>query len=217
MSLHTLLPKRALLVGPPRCGKTSICYAASMDISRAIGRSEGSVYFVCRREKLNSCLPRPCLVGTGAEIALNGPDAEDIQIKYLESFSDIKWWLIHIHELLPAYPLPCCVVIDEVDEYFRPESLQRDAAAFMFQLRNAMEFVEAKRGCRCHLLLSLSSESSLSGDLRVSFEREFKQGAVDIRQLDSRRYSINGACVPLVLQHATLPGVGEHFRMNEGV
>lgn len=116
-----------LLVGPPRSGKTSLAFAAARALAarNLVHLSEAetplrSVWFACRRTKIEACLPAPVKVGNSAPSTANAaslvsapsghnvtaavPTVEDadleyVAMKYFASVADLKGWCLRVHEL----------------------------------------------------------------------------------------------------------------------
>jgi hypothetical protein len=115
-----------LLVGPPRAGKTSLAFGAARSlVARNLAPSPGaevpprSVWFACRRAKIEACLPAPVEVRLTADTSTAAPlvsqpsgpyatatmpsvddaDLEHVAMKYFTSIGDLKSWCLRVHEL----------------------------------------------------------------------------------------------------------------------
>ena len=104
-------PYLSMVVGPQRCGKTSLLFQYAYN-SAAAGRS---VLFICRRRKMQSCMP----------LLLKGlvPDPrvlKAIHIKYLETDAMVRAFFANLH--LSAQ-LPDLLVLDHLSSFLYAERI----------------------------------------------------------------------------------------------
>jgi len=128
-------PALGLLVGPLRSGKTSLAFAAARALAARnfvqVPEAEvppRSVWFACRRTKIEACLPAPVKVGYSAGTAptaslvsppsghnvtaavnmVEDADLEYVAMKYFTSIADLKAWCLRVHELGNAPATTSC-------------------------------------------------------------------------------------------------------------
>ena len=183
----------ALLVGPPRCGLSSLSFECARDFASSGQR----VWFMCLRDKFERSLPARVIREACADADTEAPELELIHMKYVNSLSDIKWWCLRVQEIQPSHPLPAVLVFDDLDALILSEAppssevVQRTVLHTVALLKHAAAFISS-RGARCKLLLALSESSAWFKDVWFMLERELERNTHAVKQVGPGQFALEG-------------------------
>ncbi|GBG64284.1 hypothetical protein CBR_g41204 [Chara braunii] len=187
--------RRALLVGPPRSGKTSLLFQFCYNCARESG-SRSHVVFICQKKRIEN---GPPLLSRGVD-----PSSEvfnRVHMRYLVDDKELRKYLACLH-LLPNSQLPTALVIDNFSAFFDQSShvgggvrsahgraQDMAIARTLALLCDAVDFVRQNDQPICKLLVSDTSGADGPRSLYL-FQRWFPL-IFHIKALEPGKFSLS--------------------------
>jgi DNA polymerase III delta prime subunit len=203
--LFNLCPsnRHALIAGPPQSGKTTLAFnlAREMAINATSSELVGDVWYICSKSNIENYSP-VCLLSSSVHSSKfgEGNELNRIQMKYLQSISDLNWWLLHIQELFQttsACSPPLSIFIDDFDvfidatteDFSSVDKVQKSILHTIALLNLAGDFLNTKNtagqnagggggGYRSSIVLCVNSNSKWYNEVKSILARGFNNNVV---------------------------------------